>query len=73
MKTCNKYIQVCLAMFMALTVGSVRMNTVYAQENGAQESVDQQEEVDEIVGMVVDAENGAPIAGVRVEALGNNR
>jgi len=49
------------------------MNTVYAQENGAQESVDQQEEVDEIVGMVVDAENGAPIAGVRVEALGNNR
>lgn len=70
MKTYRKYMQACLAVFLTLFVLFMGTTGVYAQAN---EKVTQQDNLDEITGMVIDAVTKAPIAGVRVEALNNNR
>ena len=71
MKTYKNYLQALFAVFVFLFVASI--GTVYAQSNEKESSVNQQEELVEIVGMVVDAATREPLAGVRVEALDNNR
>ena len=66
MKTYKKHLQAVLAVFVllfVLPVGNVTAQTVEAQKN----------DLEEIVGEVVDAATGDPLAGVRVEAFGNNR
>ena len=47
--------------------------TVYAQADKGGVIASQQNELEEIVGTVIDAATKAPIVGVRVEALGNKR
>ena len=69
MKTYKNYLQAVLAVFVllfVLPVGIVTAQTVEAAKA-------QTEELEEIVGEVFDAATKAPLAGVRVEALGNNR
>ena len=73
MKTYKKHMQACLAVFMTLFVLSMGTTTVYAQANQGGVKTSQQGELEEITGVVVDAVTKAPIAGVRVEALGNKR
>ena len=73
MKTYNKYMQTRLAVFMLLALLTMGNTTGYAQDKAEKVTADQQEELVEIVGMVVDAVTNAPIPGVRVEALNNNR
>ena len=68
MKTYSKHLQTLLAVFVLLFVFPI--GTVMAQSN---ERKVQQEELDEIVGEVVDAVSREPLAGVRLEALGNKR
>ena len=63
--------QIRLAVFMVFAALSMGVVPVNAQNNAATAS--QQDEVEEIVGTVIDAVTKEPIAGVRVEALGNNR
>ena len=71
MKTYNRYIQKHFAIFMALAVFAMGMNTVYAQDAVTKATTDQQEDLEAIEGMVVDGVTQSPIAGVRVEALDN--
>ena len=73
MKTYNRYIQKRFAIFMALAVLAMGMNTVYAQDAVAKAATDQKEDLEVIEGIVVDGVTQSPIAGVRVEALNNNR
>ena len=73
MKTYRKHMQTCLAVFMTLFVLSMGTTTVHAQAEGLKATASQQDELEEIVGTIIDAVTKAPIAGVRVEALGNNR
>ena len=58
-----------MALF-ALFVGTPNM---YAQGNAGKVVTSQQEDMDEVAGVVIDAATKEPIAGVRVEALSNNR
>ena len=58
---------------MAFAVLSMGVSTVYAQNNAVKSTASQHDEVEEIVGTVIDAVTKEPIAGVRVEALGNKR
>ena len=69
MKTYKKHLQSVLAVFVLLFV--LPVGIVTAQTEGSATS--QTEELEEIVGEVVDAATKEPLAGVRVEALGNNR
>ena len=71
MKTDKKYLQVLFAVFAFLFV--LPIGTVSAQSNESEVAKSQQEDLVEVVGMVVDAATREPLAGVRVEALGNNR
>ena len=73
MKTYNKYVQICLAVFMTLFVLSMGTTTVYAQVDKMTSAPSQQDELEEITGMVIDAVTKEPIVGVRVEALDNKR
>ena len=49
------------------------LGTVMAQSKESDVVENQQEKLDEIVGEIIDAVSKEPLAGVRVEALGNNR
>ena len=69
MKTYKKHLQTVLAVFALLFV--LPVGTIAAQTE-EKKSV-QKEELEEIVGEVIDAASKEPLAGVRVEALGNNR
>ena len=69
MKTYKKQLQAVLAVFVLLFVLPVGIVTAQTKETTAV----QNEEVEEIIGEVVDAATREPLAGVRVEALGNNR
>ena len=69
MKTYKKQLQTVLAVFVLLFVSPVGMVTAQTEEV----ATIQKEEVEEIVGEVMDAATKEPLAGVRVEALGNNR
>ena len=73
MKTYKKHMQACLAVVVTLFVLSMGTTTMYAQANLGSNKTSQQNELEEITGMVVDAITKEPIPGVRVEALGNNR
>ena len=73
MKTFRKYMQTCLAMVMTLFVLSMGTMEAYAQAEKSGVKSTQQEELEEVVGMVIDAATKEPIVGVRVEALNNNR
>ena len=68
MKTYKKHLQAVLAVFVLLFVLPVGIVTAQTENTKAQT-----EELEEIVGEVVDAATKEPLAGVRVEALGNNR
>ena len=65
--------QACLTVFMTFLVLFMGTTAVYAQANEGETTVSQQSELEEITGIVVDAVTKEPVAGVRVEALGNNR
>jgi hypothetical protein len=65
--------QARLAIFMTLFVLSMGTTVAYAQAEEAKNVQTLQEELEEISGTIVDAVTKEPIAGVRVEALGNNR
>ena len=69
MKTYKKHLQTVLAVFALLFV--LPVGTIAAQTE-EKKSI-QKEELEEIVGEVIDAASKEPLAGVRVEALGNNR
>ena len=58
--------------FLALFMGT---SVVYAQTDAAAAATEQKvaEELEEITGTIIDAVTKEPIAGVRVEALSNNR
>ena len=71
MKTYRKHLQTLLAAFVLIFVFPV--GTIMAQVDESNEVKAQQEELEEIVGEVVDAVSKEPIAGVRVEALDNKR
>ena len=71
MKTYSKHLQTLLAVFVLLFV--LPIGTAMAQSNERDVVEKQQDVLDEIVGEVIDAVTKEPIAGVRVEALGNNR
>lgn len=71
MKTYRKYLQALLAVFVLLFVFPI--GTAMAQSNESKKVDNQQNELEEIVGEVIDAVSKEPLAGVRVEALGNNR
>lgn len=73
MKTYNKYMQTCLTVFMTLFVLSMGTSKVFAQATKEEVTVALQSDLEEISGIVVDAVTNEPVAGVRVEALGNNR
>ena len=73
MKTYKKHMQACLAVFITLFVLSMGTTTVYAQAEGGNVASSQQDELEEISGMIIDAVTKEPIVGVRVEALNNNR
>ena len=73
MKTYNKYMQTGLAVLMTLFVFSIGTVEAYAQTESESAKTLQQDELEEISGVVIDAVTKAPIVGVRVEALGNNR
>ena len=73
MKTYRKCMQARLAIFMTLFVLSMGTTVAYAQAEEAKNVQTLQEELEEISGTIVDAVTKEPIAGVRVEALGNNR
>ena len=68
MKTYKKHLQTVLAVFVLLFVLPVGIVTAQAEE-----VTTQKENLEEIVGEVVDAATKEPLAGVRIEALGNNR
>ena len=68
MKTYKKHLQAVLAVFVLLFVLPVGIVTAQTENTKAQT-----EDLEEIVGEVVDAATKEPLAGVRVEALGNNR
>ena len=71
MKTYSKHLQTLLAVFVLLFV--FPLGTVMAQSKESDVVENQQEKLDEIVGEIIDAVSKEPLAGVRVEALGNNR
>lgn len=71
MKTYRKHLQTLLAAFVLIFVFPV--GTIMAQVDESNEVKAQQEELEEIVGEVIDAVSKEPIAGVRVEALDNKR
>lgn len=71
MKTYSKHLQTLLAVFVLLLVFPI--GTVMAQSKESDVVEDQQEMLDEIVGVIIDAASKEPLAGVRVEALNNNR
>ena len=73
MKTYKKHMQSCLAVFMTLFVLSMGTTVVYAQAEAGAAVASQKSELEEITGVVIDAVTKAPIPGVRVEALENNR
>ena len=63
--------QTLFAVFVLLFVFPI--GTAVAQSDNNKEVKAQQEELEEIEGTVFDAVSKEPLAGVRVEALGNNR
>ena len=71
MKTYIKHLQTLFAVFVLLFVFPI--GTAVAQSDNNKEVKAQQEELEEIEGTVFDAVSKEPLAGVRVEALGNNR
>ena len=71
MKTYSKHLQTLLAVFVLLFVFPI--GTVVAQSDKSSVEKSQKVELDEIVGEVIDATSKEPLAGVRVEALGNKR
>ena len=71
MKTYSKHLQTLLAVFVLLFVFPIGTVMAQSKESGVVEN--QQETLDEIIGEVVDAVSREPLAGVRLEALGNKR
>ncbi len=69
MKAYKKHLQTVLAILALLLVFPVGTATAQTEKVAASPK----EEFEEIAGVVVDAVSKEPIAGVRVEALGNNR
>ena len=69
MKTYRKHLQTLLAVFALLFVFPVGIATVQAEDVTSSK----QDELEEVVGEVIDGVSKEPLAGVRVEALGNNR
>ncbi len=73
MKTYKKHMQACLKVFMTLFLLSMGTTVVYAQAEEKDSVNAVQDALEEISGTVVDAVTKEPVAGVRVEALDNNR
>ena len=73
MKTYRKHMQACLAIFMTLLMLFTGTTVGYAQAEKENVKALQQDEMEEICGTIIDAVTKAPIPGVRVEALNNNR
>ena len=73
MKTYRKHMQACLAIFMTLLMLFTGITVGYAQAEKENVKALQQDEMEEICGTIIDAVTKAPIPGVRVEALNNNR
>lgn len=73
MKTYKKHMQACLKVFMTLFVLFMGTTVMFAQTEKESEVTLQNDELEEISGVIIDAVTKAPIAGVRIEALGNNR
>ena len=73
MKTYSKHMRTGLIALMALFVLSMGTTVTYAQAKQEKVNTQQQEELEEVSGTIIDAATKEPIAGVRVEALGNNR
>lgn len=69
MKTYRKHLQTLLAVFAFLFVFPMGIATVQAEDVTSSKH----EELEEVIGEVVDGVSKEPLAGVRVEALGNNR
>ena len=73
MKTYRKHMQACLAVFVMLLMLFMGTTVGYAQAEKENVKALQQDEMEEICGTIIDAVTKAPIPGVRVEALNNNR
>ena len=73
MKTFRKHKQVCLVALVTLFMLSMGTTMVYAQANKENAKELQKSNLEEINGTIIDAVTKAPIVGVRVEALNNNR